>query len=171
MEEKNQANLQVKYGNPGGQTEKNHNKPHNSHCPGQDLNQEHPKYKSQPLLFELICSERLRTCTSLGGGILRGLTCYENNTCGVSILIWGEEHVRTHGSWDQSKNLKGRDITRLAGIAGRRILKWLIVILCYTPFIIIIPHTWCSQSQLCLSLLVTHCHSCNWLFISLFPFL
>jgi len=49
--------LQVIYGNSGGQTEENHKEPHNSHCPGQDLNQEHPKYKSQPLLFELIPSE------------------------------------------------------------------------------------------------------------------
>jgi hypothetical protein len=43
---------------------------------GQDLNQEHPKYESQPLLFELICLERLRSCSYWGGGILKGLTCF-----------------------------------------------------------------------------------------------
>jgi len=68
--------LQVIYGNSGGQTEENHKEPHNS----QDLNQEHPKYKSQPLLFELITSERLMTCSSWGRGILKGLACFMKST-------------------------------------------------------------------------------------------
>jgi len=79
LEVNNHANLQVIYGNSGGETDENHKEPHNGHCPGQDLNQDLPTYESQLLIFEQICSERLRTCSSWGG-ILKGLTRFMKST-------------------------------------------------------------------------------------------
>ena len=176
LEVNSHAYLQVIYGNSGGQTEENHEEPYNSHCPGQDLNQEYTKYKSQPLLFKLISSERLRSCSSWGRGILKGLTCFMKSTL-VGLPYWYEgkcmlAHVEVE-MHTKSKDLKGRDI-----IHSPSWNSWKKnIIMAYTNIMLhtihhhhhlqYIPHTWCAQSQLFPSVLVTHCHSCNWLFISL----